>query len=44
MDPASQKFVQGFRESSDAEPDLDIDGMSESILVKLVRLLTFRRS
>ena len=43
MDPASQKFVQNFRESSDTEPDLDIDGLSESILAKLIRLVTFQR-
>ncbi len=44
MDPAAQQFVQGFRDSSDAEPDLVVDGLSESIVGKLFRLLTFRRS
>lgn len=44
MDPAAQQFVQGFRDSSDAEPDLSIDGLSDSILGKLLRVLTFNRS
>ena len=43
MDPASQKFIQDFRESSDGDPDLDIDGLSESIFARLFRLLTFQR-
>ena len=44
MDPAAQQFVQGFRDSNDAEPDLAIDGLTDSILAKLIRVLTFRRS
>ena len=41
---ASQHFVQGFRmESKEFEPDLTIDGLSESIVSRLVRLVTFRR-
>ena len=43
MDPASQQFIQSFRASNDGEPDLDIDGLSESIFAKLIRLLTFQR-
>ena len=45
MDSAAQQFAQSFRgDSSDAEPDLAVDGLSESIVVKLFRLLTFQRS
>ena len=43
MDFASQQFVQGFR-SGDHEPDLTVDGLSESFLARLIRILTFRRS
>ena len=43
MDIASRQFVQGFR-SNDAEPDLAVDGLSESFLARLIRILTFRRS
>ena len=41
-DAASQQFVQGFRNND--EPDLSVDGLSESIVGKLFRILTFRRS
>ena len=45
MDAASQQFVQSFRNNSnDLEPDLSVDGLSESIVGKLFRILTFRRS
>ena len=43
MDIASSEFVQGLR-SGDAEPDLAVDGLSESFLARVVRILTFRRS
>ncbi len=44
MDPASRQFVQGFRnDNSDVEPDLAVDGLSESILSKLFQLFTFGR-
>ena len=43
MDVGSQQLVQGFR-PSDAEPDLAVDGLSESFLARLIRILTFRRS
>ena len=44
MDPASRQFVQGFRnDSNDMEPDLTVDGLSESILSKIVHLFTFGR-
>ena len=44
MDAAAQQFVQGFRDSSSAEPDLAVDGLSESMIARLFRLLTFKRS
>lgn len=45
MDAAAKQFVQGFRgESGDAEPDLTVDGLSESILVRLIRIFGFKRS
>lgn len=40
MDPASRGFVQSFRNTG-GEPDLDVDGLSESILARLIRLFTF---
>ncbi len=45
MDPAAQQFVQGFRsDTSGTEPDLTVDGLSESILSKLFQLFTFRKN
>lgn len=45
MDPAAQKFVQGLRaENTDFEPDLSVDGMSESILSRLLGLFGIGRS
>jgi hypothetical protein len=45
MDPTSMQFVQGFRtESPDFEPDLSVDGLSESLFSRLVGILSFRRS
>ena len=45
LDAASQEFVQGFRnDGKELEPDLSVDGLSESIIAKLIRLITFRRS
>ena len=39
LDPAAQKFVQDLRgENPDAEPDLDVDGMSPSILSRILGL------
>ena len=44
MDAASQRFVQSLRNNNqDLEPDLSVDGLSESIVGKLLRILTFRR-
>lgn len=45
LDSASKQFVQGFRQDQiDIEPDLTVDGLSESIISRLIRLITFRRS
>ena len=45
MDPASQKFVQSLRgEGADFEPDLAVDGMSESILSRILGLFGGRKS
>lgn len=38
MDPASQSFVQGLRNSQDIEPDLSVDGLSESLLSRIMSL------
>ena len=39
MDAASQNVVRGFRsEKGDMEPDLAVDGLSDSILARLLRL------
>jgi hypothetical protein len=43
-DATTKQFVQGFRgDSSDFEPDLSVDGLSESIVSRLIRILGFRR-
>ena len=45
MDAASQQFVQGFRsDSKEFQPDLAVDGLSESIISRFLRLITFRSS
>lgn len=37
MDANSQQFVQGFRsDAGDYEPDLAVDGLSESILSRIL--------
>jgi hypothetical protein len=39
MDASSQKFVQSLRgDNSDVEPDLCVDGLSDSILSRLLGL------
>jgi hypothetical protein len=44
MDATSQQFVQSMRNYDiDLEPDLSVDGFSESIVGKLLRILTFGR-
>ncbi len=44
MDAASQQVIQGFRNNSDPEPDLTVDGLSESIVGKLLRILSSKRA
>lgn len=45
MDPASQQFLQGLRKGgNDLEADLDVDGLSDSIVARLKRFLSFGRS
>jgi hypothetical protein len=45
LDANSQLFVQGLRsESHDLEPDLTVDGLSESILSRLMGLFGMGRS
>jgi len=39
MDAAASDFVQGLRgDSHSREPDLAVDGMSDSLLARLLRL------
>jgi len=39
LDPNTRKYVQGLRaDNFDAEPDLVVDGMSESILSRFLGL------
>ena len=39
MDAATQNVVQGLRgDKGDYEPDLAVDGLSDSILARLLRL------
>ena len=45
LDATSRQFVQGFRlDKIDLEQDLSVDGLSESIIAKFIRLITFGRS
>ena len=45
MDANSQQFVQGLRgDGSDFEPDLAVDGLSESILSRILGLFGAGRS
>lgn len=45
MDLSAQQFVQGLSgDSSDIEPDLAVDGLSESILSRLLGILGVGRS
>lgn len=44
LDSNSQHFVQGFRaEGQDIEPDLTVDGLSDSILSRLLGLFGIGR-
>jgi hypothetical protein len=45
MDATTHKFAQSLRgDSGDHEPDLSVDGLSDSIVSRIFRVLTFRRS
>jgi hypothetical protein len=45
LDANSQKFVQGLRaDGLDSEPDLTVDGLSDSILSRLLGLFGIGRS
>jgi hypothetical protein len=45
MDATTKQFVQSFaHDSADFEPDLSVDGLSESLVSRLIRLLSFRRA
>jgi hypothetical protein len=45
LDANSQHFVQGLRNDSfDLEPDLAVDGLSESVLSRLMGLFGMGRS
>jgi len=45
LDANSQHFVQGFRaDSHDNEPDLAVDGLSDSILSRFLSLFGIHRS
>ena len=45
MDANAQNFVQGFRnENHELEPDLSVDGLSESILSRVLSLFGVGRS
>lgn len=42
LDPASRNSVQGLRKSErDLGPDLDVDGLSDSIAARLRRFFSF---
>ena len=45
MDANSQQFIQGLRSDvADLEPDLSVDGLSESILSRLLSLFSTGKS
>lgn len=45
MDAASLQFVQSLgKDKHEAEPDLAVDGLSESILSRLIGIFSFGRS
>ena len=44
LDPASKQFLQSVRPGGkDAEPDLDVDGLSDSIVARFKRFFAFGR-
>ncbi len=45
MDPAAQQFVQSLRrDNAEFEPDLVVDGMSDSILSRIFGMFSGNRS
>ncbi|MEX2124306.1 MAG: hypothetical protein WD795_10475 [Woeseia sp.] len=45
MEATTRQFLQGFnQDSGEPEPDLSVDGLSESIVSRLIRLLRLRCS
>ena len=45
LDPASRNLVQGMRRGEqDLGPDLDVDGLNDSIAARLKRFFSFGRS
>ncbi len=45
MDANSQQFIQGLRSDvGDSEPDLSVDGLSESILSRILGLFGDKKS
>ncbi len=45
LDATSQQLFQGFsNHNKDLEPDLAVDGLSESIMSRFIRLITGSRS
>lgn len=43
LDNASQSLVQGLRGTRDIEPDLSVDGLSESLLSRFLGLFGIGR-
>ncbi len=45
LDATSRQFIQDLHNDNEVlEPDLAVDGLSESILSRFIRLITFGRS
>ena len=45
LDPASRKFVNGLRKSErDLGPDLDVDGLNDSIAARIKHFFSFGRA
>jgi hypothetical protein len=45
MDATTKQFVQSFNnESASFEPDLSVDGLSESLVSRLIRIFSFGRA
>ncbi|HLU06731.1 MAG TPA: hypothetical protein VKZ91_09270 [Woeseiaceae bacterium] len=45
MDATTKQFVGSFKnDSQHFEPDLSVDGLSESLVSRLIRILSFGRA